>query len=93
MRRTLTRDDEFGGPQLRAGDKALMLYEAANFDEAQFAGPEPFRQEFFQFLLGAVEPRRGKRFHGGHGGVERLLDGRICAGANDGINALLLLGG
>jgi cytochrome P450 family 142 subfamily A polypeptide 1 len=42
MSRTLTRDIEFGGEQLRAGDKALMLYEAANLDEAQFDGPEHF---------------------------------------------------
>ena len=42
MSRTLTRDIEFGGQQLRAGDKALMLYEAANLDEAQFDGPEHF---------------------------------------------------
>jgi cytochrome P450 family 142 subfamily A polypeptide 1 len=42
MSRTLTSDIEFGGQQLRAGDKALMLYEAANLDEAQFDGPERF---------------------------------------------------
>ena len=42
MSRTLTTDIEFGGETLRAGDKALLLYEAANLDEAQFDRPEHF---------------------------------------------------
>jgi cholest-4-en-3-one 26-monooxygenase len=42
MKRTITRDVEFGGQELRAGDRALLLYESANFDEAQFAEPDRF---------------------------------------------------
>ena len=42
MNRTLTCDTELGGQQLRAGDKALLLYESANFDEAHFAAPDRF---------------------------------------------------
>ncbi len=42
MNRTVTQDVEFGGVQLRAGEKALMLYESANFDESQFDGPDHF---------------------------------------------------
>jgi cytochrome P450 family 142 subfamily A polypeptide 1 len=42
MNRTVTQDVEFGGVQLRAGEKALMLYESANFDESQFDEPDRF---------------------------------------------------
>jgi len=42
MKRTVTRDVEFGGRQLREGDRALLLYESANFDEAQFDDPDRF---------------------------------------------------
>ena len=42
MKRTVTRDVEFGGRELRKGDRALLLYESANFDEAQFAEPDRF---------------------------------------------------
>ena len=42
MNRTVTEDVEFGGQQLRAGAKVLMLYESANFDEAQFDDPSRF---------------------------------------------------
>jgi cytochrome P450 family 142 subfamily A polypeptide 1 len=42
MARTVTRDVELGGRQLRAGDKALLLYESANFDESHFAEPDRF---------------------------------------------------
>ena len=42
MNRTLTRDIERHGRQLREGEKVLLLYESANFDEAQFAEPERF---------------------------------------------------
>jgi cytochrome P450 family 142 subfamily A polypeptide 1 len=42
MARTLTRDLELGGRALRAGDRLLLLYESANFDEAHFAAPERF---------------------------------------------------
>jgi len=42
MTRTLTRDAELCGRRLRAGDKALLLYESANHDEAHFDEPERF---------------------------------------------------
>ena len=42
MARTVTTDVEFEGAALHAGDKVLLLYESANFDEAHFAAPERF---------------------------------------------------
>ena len=42
MNRTVTHDVEFGGQELGAGDKVLLLYESANFDEAQFDDPSRF---------------------------------------------------
>jgi cytochrome P450 family 142 subfamily A polypeptide 1 len=45
MCRTLTRDYEFGGAQLSAGDQALLLYESANYDEAHFDEPTGFNPD------------------------------------------------
>lgn len=45
MNRTVTRDVELAGQHLRAGDKALLLYESTNFDGAQFPEPEHFDVE------------------------------------------------
>jgi cytochrome P450 family 142 subfamily A polypeptide 1 len=42
MNRTVTRDVELDGRQLRAGDQALLLYESANFDDTHFDEPEHF---------------------------------------------------
>ena len=42
MNRTLTRDVDLPGRTLHRGDKALLLYESANFDETHFAEPEQF---------------------------------------------------
>ncbi len=42
MCRTLTRDYEFGGAALSAGDQALLLYESANYDESHFDEPTTF---------------------------------------------------
>jgi cholest-4-en-3-one 26-monooxygenase len=42
MNRTATRDVSLDGEHLRAGDKVLVLYEAANFDEAHFEEPDRF---------------------------------------------------
>ena len=39
--RTVTRDVEFGGQQLRAGDRAVLFYPSANRDETVF--DDPFR--------------------------------------------------
>lgn len=43
MARTVMRDNEFHGTELRAGEKMLLLFESANFDEAVFGDPENFR--------------------------------------------------
>ena len=43
MCRTLTCDTEFHGTALREGEKVLLLFESANFDEAVFGDPERFR--------------------------------------------------
>ncbi len=40
--RTVTRDHEFLGQQLRAGDKILLLWQSANRDERVFANPDVF---------------------------------------------------
>jgi cytochrome P450 family 142 subfamily A polypeptide 1 len=41
MARTVTRDVDFHGAQMHAGDKLLLLYPSANRDEEHF--PDPFR--------------------------------------------------
>ena len=43
MCRTLTTDTEFHGTQLRRGEKIMLLFESANFDEAIFGDPHTFR--------------------------------------------------
>jgi len=42
MCRTLTADNEFHGTSLREGEKVMLLFESANFDEAQFENPDQF---------------------------------------------------
>ena len=42
MCRTLTADTEIAGTVIPAGDQALLLYEAANRDPAEFAHPHTF---------------------------------------------------
>ncbi|MGH8977926.1 MAG: cytochrome P450 [Acidimicrobiia bacterium] len=42
MKRTVTADIEFGGQHFSLGDKVLLLYESANFDEVQFTEPTRF---------------------------------------------------
>jgi cytochrome P450 family 142 subfamily A polypeptide 1 len=42
MNRTVTREVSLDGRQLRVGDKVLVLYEAANFDDAHFEAPDRF---------------------------------------------------
>jgi cytochrome P450 len=42
MRRTATRDLEFGGKTIRAGDKVAMWYVSGNRDEAVIADPDRF---------------------------------------------------
>jgi cytochrome P450 family 142 subfamily A polypeptide 1 len=43
MCRTLTADTEFHGTQLREGEKIMLMFESANFDEAVFGDPDNFR--------------------------------------------------
>jgi cholest-4-en-3-one 26-monooxygenase len=45
MNRTVTRDIELADQQLHAGDKVVLLYESANFDESQFDEPDRFDVE------------------------------------------------
>jgi cytochrome P450 family 142 subfamily A polypeptide 1 len=43
MCRTLTADTEFHGTQLKAGEKIMLMFESANFDETVFDNPDEFR--------------------------------------------------
>jgi cholest-4-en-3-one 26-monooxygenase len=43
MCRTLVVDTEFHGTALQAGEKMMLLFESANFDEDAFGDPENFR--------------------------------------------------
>ena len=43
MARTLMADTEFHGTALKEGEKILLLFESANFDEQVFGDPENFR--------------------------------------------------
>jgi cholest-4-en-3-one 26-monooxygenase len=45
MARTITDDNEFHGTQLRQGEKMILLFESANFDENVFDDPETFNIE------------------------------------------------
>ena len=45
MCRTVTADTEFHGTELKAGEKMMLLFESANFDEAVFGDPENFRMD------------------------------------------------
>jgi cytochrome P450 family 142 subfamily A polypeptide 1 len=43
MCRTLTADTEFHDTKLHEGEKIMLMFESANFDEAVFGDPESFR--------------------------------------------------
>jgi cytochrome P450 family 142 subfamily A polypeptide 1 len=45
MARTITADNGFHGTQLRQGEKMILLFESANFDENVFDDPETFNIE------------------------------------------------
>ncbi len=45
MARTITADTEFHGTQLHQGEKMILLFESANFDEKVFEDPESFNIE------------------------------------------------
>jgi cytochrome P450 family 142 subfamily A polypeptide 1 len=42
MCRQLTTDTDYYGTALREGEKVMLLFESANFDEEQFEDPETF---------------------------------------------------
>ncbi|WP_197378800.1 cytochrome P450 [Mycolicibacterium mengxianglii] len=42
MCRTLTADTEFHGTALKAGEKIMLMFESANFDESVFGDPDNF---------------------------------------------------
>ncbi|MFN6547723.1 cytochrome P450 [Mycolicibacterium nivoides] len=43
MCRTLTADTTFHGTELKAGEKIMLMFESANFDEAVFENPDEFQ--------------------------------------------------
>ena len=43
MCRTLTADTVFHGAELKKDEKIMLMFESANFDEAQFDNPDEFR--------------------------------------------------
>lgn len=43
MCRTLTADTEFHGTELKSGEKIMLMFESANFDESVFGDPDDFR--------------------------------------------------
>ena len=43
MCRTLTADTEFHGTSMTAGEKIMLMFESANFDESVFGDPQNFR--------------------------------------------------
>jgi cytochrome P450 len=45
FRRTLTQDVELRGKHLKAGDKVVLWYASANYDDDHFESPEEFRPD------------------------------------------------
>ncbi len=45
FRRTLTQDVELRGKSLKAGDKVVLWYASANYDDDHFESPEEFRPD------------------------------------------------
>jgi cytochrome P450 len=45
FRRTLTQDVELRGKSLKAGEKVVLWYASANFDDEHFESPEEFRPD------------------------------------------------
>ena len=68
MRRTLTRDAELAGQQLKAGEKIVLWYISANRDERVFADPD-------RFDAGRENARRHLGF--GHG-IHRCVGARLA---------------
>ena len=66
FRRTVVDDTELRGQQLKAGDKVVLWYISANFDEDQFSNPDSF------------EPDRSPNDHVAFG----LHSAHLCLGAH-----------
>jgi cytochrome P450 len=45
FRRTVTVDTEFNGKSLKAGDKVVLWYTSANYDEEHFSNPDEFQAD------------------------------------------------
>lgn len=61
FRRTATQDVELGGKLIKEGDKVVMFYESANFDESVFPDPFTFditRDSTKQVAFGAGGPHQ-----------------------------------
>lgn len=68
MRRTATRDTELFGQKIAKGDKIILWYLSANFDEAEFDEPERFRVD-----------RENARRHLAFGyGIHRCVGARLA---------------
>ena len=68
MRRTVTRDTEFRGQHMKAGDKVVLWYCSANRDESVIPEPETFHID-----------RSGVRNHAAFGfGIHRCMGNRLA---------------
>jgi cytochrome P450 len=68
MRRTATADVEFGGQNIRQGDKVILWYCSGNRDERYFEDPDAF-----------IVERANAHRHAGYGfGIHRCLGRRVA---------------
>ena len=68
MRRTATRDVEFGGKQIRKGDKVVMWYVSGNRDESAIDNADEF-----------IIDRKNPRHHISFGfGIHRCMGNRLA---------------
>src|SRR5581483_2159016 len=68
MRRTATRDVEFGGKQIRKGDKVVMWYVSGNRDDSVIDNPDAF-------IIDRAKPRQ----HLSYGaGIHRCVGDRLA---------------
>ena len=81
FRRTATEDVELAGQHIKAGDKVVIYYESANFDETVFPDPDTFditRDSSKQVAFGAGGPHQCLGEHLGRREMkiflEQLLD-------------------
>jgi cytochrome P450 len=68
MRRTALSDIEFGGQQIKAGDKVIMWYCSGNRDETAISNPEAF-------VIGRERPRQHLSFGFG---IHRCVGNRLA---------------